>query len=537
MKKPGLKKPATDKKLDAAAPPDVERHDEIYFRHPKGAKVGRVLSRGEHGCWVECDGARHQVRWTDYHGHKTRVRPEVKVVDQGDDGMLVEDRSGNRRFISDPMATDAGAENGLKPADPLAKSLTPVVLILNAGPADLIKAAGGGRRVAGGAGLSLQTVTDKAGHQTKRWKKTGVEQKGERPSGASAEDAGASRGYGTHNLGRGDKVSFKMGTVAGKGEIVGTGAKGATVKDADGHLHKIEWGSISGHDAPKGDKPKMETGKPLVSQDPVDPDKFSAGDYAASHNDVNASAESVLASFPPDTKAKISEVQERLSGIEQTIDMHRDGEMYAEERAALHRAIIGEFLSPEKLKAAMPAPGERPVLTMLGGRGGSGKGSFDGKKHPEAKVYDASKAIILDPDEIKARLPEYEGWNAHQVHEESSDIADAIVMGAKLAGANLVIDATMKSMKSAMSKVDEFDAAGYDIEAHYMHLPRQEAAKRAVGRFLGKTQRYVPIDVVLANTDNEKVFDEVRKRAKRWSFRDNNVPEGQPPKLISEGGA
>lgn len=68
-----------------------------------------------------------------------------------------------------------------------------------------------------------------------------------------------------------------------------------------------------------------------------------------------------------------------------------------------------------------------------------------------------------------------------------------------------------------------------------MHLPRQEAAKRAVARFLGKTNRYVPVDVVLANKDNESVFDEVRKHVDAWSFRDNNVAEGQEPILISEG--
>lgn len=252
MKKPGLKKPATDKKLEAAAPPDCERHDEVYFRHATGPKMGRVLSRGEHGCWVECDGVRHQMRWADYHGHKTRVRPEVKVVDQGDDGMLVEDRAGNRRFVSDPMSADAGAENGLKPTDPLAKSLTPVVLILNAGPADLLKAAGGGRRVAGGAGLSLQTVTDKAGHQTKRWKKTGVDQKAQRPAGRAEEPS--SPNHGRHNVKSGDRVSFKMGTVSGKGQVVSTGAKGATVEDAESHPHKVEWAHIAGHEAGGGGK-------------------------------------------------------------------------------------------------------------------------------------------------------------------------------------------------------------------------------------------------------------------------------------------
>jgi hypothetical protein len=43
-----------------------------------------------------------------------------------------------------------------------------------------------------------------------------------------------------------------------------------------------------------------------------------------------------------------------------------------------------------------------------------------------------------------------------------------------------------------------------------MHLPRQEAAKRAVGRFLGKTKQYVPPAVILSNTANEANFDSIK---------------------------
>ncbi|MEK8090365.1 hypothetical protein [Thermithiobacillus plumbiphilus] len=57
-----------------------------------------------------------------------------------------------------------------------------------------------------------------------------------------------------------------------------------------------------------------------------------------------------------------------------------------------------------------------------------------------------------------------------------------------------------------------------------------------MARFLGKSQRYVPIEVVLSNSNNEANFDAVRKLADTWSFRDNNVPEGQESKLISASG-
>ena len=80
--------------------------------------------------------------------------------------------------------------------------------------------------------------------------------------------------------------------------------------------------------------------------------------------------------------------------------------------------------------------------------------------------------------------------------------------------------------------------AGYRTEAHYMHLPRQEAAKRAVQRFIdgGQHGRYVPIEAVLANVGSEAAFDQVKGMVDAWSFSDNNVAMGEKPIPISSSG-
>jgi predicted ABC-type ATPase len=261
----------------------------------------------------------------------------------------------------------------------------------------------------------------------------------------------------------------------------------------------------------------------------VAPSKFSAHDYAQKHDDPHASRESVLKHFPPDVADQIREYEAKAKERGQTIDRYRDADgKYEPKRKALHESIIKNVLSPERIKAATPKPGEKPTFTILGGRGGSGKSWFEGK------VYDPDKAILLDADAIKKMLPEYEGWNAAEVHEESGDIFDDITEFCAKNGLNLVHDATMKTPAKATKLVEGFKERGYHISAHYMHLSRQEAAKRAVERFLGKTRRLVPPEVVLSNVKNESAFDDVKKLADRWSFRDNNVPKGDPPKLISE---
>jgi predicted ABC-type ATPase len=506
-----VKQPKQQAKKPAPEPKDVAVGDELYVHHRGQPHTCRVVCHGRHGVTGEVEGQHHKFTWDKVIGHKRREMLRYQVIDQGEDGMILQDKVGNRRFIATP--------NDAKEDPYIAKAFgrRPVLFLKAEGP----------KR----PGLTEKHLTDKRGVQTTRYVRTQQDQPKQRQRAAGDAEAGAVHGYGTHNLNAGDTVHFAAGEFQGSGVIVGRpGADGAHVKDASGRMHQVRWTEITGHEPRDGEKPAV---KPQVraEQKPVPPEEFIASDYAAQHNDATVTPEAILSQFPPDTADKIKAVQERLQGIEQTIDRYKQGDNYDAERAKLHTKIYDHFLSPERVIAATPDNGEQPTLTMLGGRGGSGKSWFKGK------VYDAEKAIVIDPDEIKAMLPEYEGWNAAQIHEESSDVMSMILGFARSLGLNVVLDATMKTGKTTLANAKEFQDAGYRLEAHYMHLPRQEAAKRAVQRFLGKTQRYVPVEVVLGNTDNEKTFDQVRAIADRWSFRDNNVAKGAEPILISEGGA
>lgn len=282
-------------------------------------------------------------------------------------------------------------------------------------------------------------------------------------------------------------------------------------RDADG-----KFGSGGGGSSSKENKGRVE------------PQHFSALHFAHTHDEPTATRASVLKHFAPDVASQIKDYEQRLNKLQQTKAMHTTEGKYTSERKALHETITQKILGADRIKAAMPKAGEKPTFTILGGRGGSGKSWFDGK------VYDPESSIVLDADAIKKMLPEYEGWNAAQVHEESGDIFDEITDQAKALGLNLVHDATMKAPEKAVRLAKSFKDDGYRVEAHYMHLPRQEAAKRAVERFLGKTRRLVPPEIVLSNIKNEEAFDDVKKLADKWSFRDNNVSRGEEPRLISQ---
>ena len=480
--------------------PDVVTGDHVYFQHKDGPQAARVLAVGRHGITVHHGEQPHRVRWEHVLGHKKRISQKYSVLEEGEDGMIVADAAGKRRYLN--ISPESRGEKMV-----LGKSLAEgrLVVFAKAGP------------IKNRPGLHVEQVTDKNGKVSNHWKRS--------------QEAGAAAGYGTHNLQPGDNISFRNGEHEGQGTIHTVGEHGAVVHDAAGGEHRVLHHQITGHKPAEGTKKPDPHQQVLGEQKPIAADKFNATDYAKSHDQADVTPKDILANFPPDTAAKISDVQKRLRTIEQTVKRYKTANGWSEDRKKLHIAIIDSILSEERIKAATPAEGDAPTFTVLGGRGGSGKSWFEGK------VYDPDKAIVLDADHINSLLPEYEGWNAETVHQESSDIFDEITAMAGHLGLNLVHDATLKTTKSAVEKVKSFKDAGYRIEAHYMHLPRQEAAKRAVSRFLGKTQRYVPVDVVLSNTTNEASFDAVKQLADKWSFRDNNVPQGSEPILISESGA
>ena len=528
------KKPAKPQKRK----PGVEQGDEVYFKAGDQHTHGRVVSHGAHGCHIDHEGGRARVYWDDILGHKSRSAKSAKVLNKGDDGFLMEDDKGRRRFVAGEVpevppekrdATDDDHQALVKEIHrntPMTKSLPADtrVLFLKSGP------------LANRPGLTQKKITDRAGHQTTRWVRTGAPQPANDDGGSADKDPtdarGAAAGYGTHDIQPGSRVKFKAGEHQGEGEVTAVGEHGLTARDSTGREHQVHHHEVTHFKAGEGVKKPEITHTVLGDQKPIPAESFGAADYAKSHDQADVSVESVLSNFPEDTTSRIEAAQKRLEGIEGTLATNKKDGKWSAQREILHHKIMSELLSPDAVKNATPADGEAPKFIILGGRGGSGKSSFEGT------VYDPKTSIVLDADHIKGMIPEYEGWNSAVVHNESGEIFDNAVRLARELGLNVVLDKTMKTAKSAIADVQSFKDAGYRTEAHYMHLPRQEAAKRAVGRFLGGGEkgRYVPVDVVLSNTTNEGAFDQVKGMCDAWSFRDNNVKKGEQPILISQSG-
>lgn len=233
----------------------------------------------------------------------------------------------------------------------------------------------------------------------------------------------------------------------------------------------------------------------------------------------------------------IRKIDEMLKGETPTNSLVKDGGHkvdavnYTPERQQLHQQIMHDIFNPAAVARATPGRGETPTMVVLGGRGGSGKSFLTSEHGP----VDAKRFIVLDSDAIKAKLPEFKGWNALTVHEESSDVLERAIETARRMRLNVVIDETLKSPGKAEKRVTPFKRAGYDVQGHYMFCAPEVAAARSMQRYVnglksdGKGRLVLP-EVILQNQKNEENFDRVIPAFSKWSIWSNM---GDKPVMVA----
>lgn len=233
--------------------------DEVYF-HKAGAPLsGKVVATGRHGCTVEHGGEHHRLKWEHVAGHKKRAQQRYNVVDHGEDGMIVQDGAGKRRYLAmpneakeDPMVMKSSGQR-------------PYLLFMKAA------------LVTGGAppgpGLSKKTMTDKNGVQTSRWVSVG--------------------GSGAPPAQRGQHVGFQNGQHRGHGEVAAAGEHGVTVRDPEGGEHRVPHDKVTHHWDGEGAPDKAPHEEQSAGANAAAPGKlFSEQDLAALPDKVNQPAKS-----------------------------------------------------------------------------------------------------------------------------------------------------------------------------------------------------------------------------------------------------
>jgi hypothetical protein len=195
------------------------------------------------------------------------------------------------------------------------------------------------------------------------------------------------------------------------------------------------------------------------------------------------------------------------------------------ERQQLWQDTTAIFIDPQIPKAA---PGELTVY-VKGGGAASGKST----PSPDIKTPAADpsrgeyEAVLVNPDEIKVRLPEYQQligteesrtsaaqddamdgghkndvWKeaANFVHEESAMIAQMVTGTAIASGKNVVIDGVANNgLAKQLRKVDSYREAGADkVVGVFYSASIENALQRAKSRSM-KTGREVKDETLVSN--------------------------------------
>jgi predicted ABC-type ATPase len=202
--------------------------------------------------------------------------------------------------------------------------------------------------------------------------------------------------------------------------------------------------------------------------------------------------------------------------------------IYTSERKKLHKKIVDKFLS---LKTAS----KNPKVIFLAGVGGSGKSTL-----LKAKGYSKKDYVIVDADNIKTKLPEFNKYPSHSrammVHEESGDVAQEVLKYAILKKINLIVDGTMKNTATAKKTIRMAKKRGYTTELLATQLPTHKALERNNLRYLRgneKDKRLVPPAIVKSmGTAVNKSIHTLKKDFDKYEIYNTDVKIGDDPILI-----
>lgn len=258
-----------------------------------------------------------------------------------------------------------------------------------------------------------------------------------------------------------------------------------------------------GQDGVPSDAPRVPAGPGRTEPKPESPSPKRVG-RAFSHDDLEDLEPEQIIGHGPWENGLVYRARELMNARVKDLDSQRmfkpggavdakgeyKGGRYTEERAQLHRAIIGAFLQGLETHPK----GAREVLFMAGG---PASGKSTALRNGIAKAPDGS--VLINPDAIKRLIPEYRFMLAlkdpnasSRIHEESGDIAKALAAHAREAGYHVTVD----KVKIKPEEAAAFKDAGYKREAVVTTVPIPLAIERADERGK-KTGRMVPHDVIV----------------------------------------
>ena len=146
-------------------------------------------------------------------------------------------------------------------------------------------------------------------------------------------------------------------------------------------------------------------------------------------------------------------------------------------------------------------------------------------------------AAVIDSDEAKKMLPEYEGGiGANAVHEESSDIAERVLNLALEFGDNVVIPKVGGKPGSIDRLITKLKEKGYSVDLVDMSVTYSNARSRMYMRFVKEGRLINPDYVRQVGNNPGKTYDTLKQQGKADGYTriDNNGQIDEPKELIED---
>lgn len=189
-----------------------------------------------------------------------------------------------------------------------------------------------------------------------------------------------------------------------------------------------------------------------------------------------------------------------------TSEMYRNSDgTWDQSRAKLHARIVDMMLREHdvvdgkdrglsKTAKYLEAPKNgKPTVVFMGGGYAAGKGGLLhllSQKHKDDPDAMPQGALVIDPDLIKAELPEFQASSADdpeanlRVYSEAWDIAQHVMAEAQKRKLHVIVDGITNTNSDEVAKrVKSFTDAGYvNPRINYVSVPTDEAISRAKDR-------------------------------------------------------
>lgn len=207
---------------------------------------------------------------------------------------------------------------------------------------------------------------------------------------------------------------------------------------------------------------------------------------------------------------------------------------YTEDRKVVHKKIIDEIKGNTRCIKA-----DKPIAILTGGSPASGKSSF--LRHYAPFLLN-NEILKIDADEVREKLPEYEGWNATATHLETKDIINTLLTDKEIGipcQFDIIYDGTMNSTKNYLPLIGLLKRLNYKVFIVYMdNVPYKEVKERMLNRYKkGDSKgrhRFVPISVIDDFfTKGKAALNELKSKVDGYMVVDANTRDYH---IIEEGG-